>query len=282
MKRLKKEMSYFVFLIPSLILFLFCVVYPFFSGIGLAFTDWDGISRTYNYTGMENFIRLLSDAKVWKPLKTTIIYGVSVTTANNILALFLAVTLSKKLKGKVFFKTSFFIPLAISTVLAAFVWKYIDSNLLSVVLGHSLMGKRETVLLGIIIISLWNCLGSNVMIYMAGIAGISGDYDEAAMIDGANAWQRFCNVTIPMLMPSFTICITLTLTSSLREFGMVLAATGGGPAGSSQTVAILIYDNMFKYSRAGYAQAISLVFMVFLVVIGQLLTKFFRSREVEA
>ncbi len=282
MKRLKKEMSYFVFLIPSLILFLFCVVYPFFSGIGLAFTDWDGISRTYNYTGMENFIRLLSDAKVWKPLKTTIIYGVSVTTANNILALFLAVTLSKKLMGKVFFKTSFFVPLAISTVLAAFVWKYIDSNLLSVVLGHSLMGKRETVLWGIIIISLWNCLGSNVMIYMAGIAGISGDYEEAAMIDGANAWQRFCNVTIPMLMPSFTICITLTLTSSLREFGMVLAATGGGPAGSSQTVAILIYDNMFKYSRAGYAQAISLVFMVFLVVIGQLLTKFFRSREVEA
>lgn len=275
-------MSYFVFLIPSLILFLFCVVYPFFSGIGLAFTDWDGISRTYNYTGMENFIRLLSDAKVWKPLKTTIIYGVSVTTANNILALFLAVTLSKKLMGKVFFKTSFFVPLAISTVLAAFVWKYIDSNLLSVVLGHSLMGKRETVLWGIIIISLWNCLGSNVMIYMAGIAGISGDYEEAAMIDGANAWQRFCNVTIPMLMPSFTICITLTLTSSLREFGMVLAATGGGPAGSSQTVAILIYDNMFKYSRAGYAQAISLVFMVFLVVIGQLLTKFFRSREVEA
>ncbi|MDC7286411.1 sugar ABC transporter permease [Blautia schinkii] len=282
MKRFRKEMSYFVFLIPSLILFGFCIVYPFLSGIQLAFTDWNGISREYNFVGLDNFVKLLSDRNVVQPIRTTVIYGVGVTAINNILALFLAVNLSKKLKGKAFFKTTYFIPLAISAVLASFVWKYIDSNLFSEILGRSLMGRRETVLIGIIIISLWNNLGSNVMIYMAGITGISKDYDEAAMIDGANGRQRFFHVTIPMLMPSFTICVTLTLTSSLREFGTVLAATGGGPAGSSQTVAILIYDYMFKYSRAGYAQAISLVFMVFLVVIGLVLTKFFRSREVEA
>lgn len=263
-------------------MFGFCIVYPFLSGIQLAFTDWNGISREYNFVGLDNFVKLLSDRNVVQPIRTTVIYGVGVTAINNILALFLAVNLSKKLKGKAFFKTTYFIPLAISAVLASFVWKYIDSNLFSEILGRSLMGRRETVLIGIIIISLWNNLGSNVMIYMAGITGISKDYDEAAMIDGANGRQRFFHVTIPMLMPSFTICVTLTLTSSLREFGTVLAATGGGPAGSSQTVAILIYDYMFKYSRAGYAQAISLVFMVFLVVIGLVLTKFFRSREVEA
>jgi len=117
---------------------------------------------------------------------------------------------------------------------------------------------------------------------MAGLTGIPKDYMEAAMIDGANSRKRFWNVTVPMLMPSFTICITLTLTSSLREFGTVLAATGGGPAGSSETVAILIYNYMFKYSRAGYAQAVSLVFMAFLVIIGLALTKFFRSKEIEA
>lgn len=282
MKQLKKEMSYFVFLIPSLILFLFCVVYPFFSGIHLAFTDWDGISRTYHYVGLDNFAKLLSDPNVVQPIKTTVIYGVGVTTLNNIFALLLAVVLSKNLKGKAFFKTSFFLPLAISAVLASFVWKYIDSNLLSLIFGNSLLGRRGTVLLGIMVISLWNNLGSNVMIYLAGLTGISRDYDEAAMIDGANGRQRFFHVTVPMLMPSFTICITLTLTSSLREFGTVLAATGGGPAGSSQTVAILIYDYMFKYSRAGYAQAISLVFMLALVVIGLVLTRFFRSKEIEA
>lgn len=282
MKRFKKELSYFVFLIPSLILFVFCVIYPFFSGIHLAFTDWDGISRTYHYVGFDNFIKLFSDPNVVQPIKTTVIYGVGVTALNNIFALLLAMALSRDLKGKAFFKTSFFLPLAISAVLASFVWKYIDSNILSLIFGNSLLGRRGTVLLGIMVISLWNNLGSNVMIYLAGLAGIAKDYDEAAMIDGANGRQRFLHVTVPMLMPSFTICITLTLTSSLREFGTVLAATGGGPAGSSQTVAILIYDYMFKYSRAGYAQAISLVFMTALVIIGLVLTKFFRSKEIEA
>ncbi len=282
MKKFKHEMGYFVFLIPSIILFLFCVVYPFLSGIHLAFTDWDGIARTYNYVGLDNFFKLLSDKNVIRPIRNTLFYGVFVTALNNVFALSLAMILSRNLKGKAFFKTSFFIPLAISAVLASFVWRYIDSNLLSLIFGKSLLGGRNTVLIGIIIISLWNNLGSNIMIYMAGLAGISPDYTEAAMIDGANSIQRFRNITIPMLMPSFTICITLTLTSSLREFGMVMAATGGGPAGSSETVALLIYNYMFKYSRAGYAQAISLVFMVFLIVIGLSLNKYFRSREVDA
>lgn len=275
-------MGYFVFLVPSIILFSFCVVYPFLSGVSLVFTDWDGIAREFNFVGISNFTKLLSDKNVVGPIRNTVIYGMAVTAVNNVLSLGLAIILSKKLRGKAFFKTSFFIPMAISAVLASFVWKYIDSNLLSLILGNSLLGSERTVLAGIIIISLWNNLGSNIMIYMAGLTGISNDYVAAAMIDGANSRQRFRHITIPMLMPSFTICITLTLTSSLREFGTVLAATGGGPAGSSETVAILIYNYMFKYSRAGYAQAISLVYMVFLVIIGLALTKFFRSREVES
>lgn len=275
-------MEYFVFLIPSLILFMFCVIYPFLSGIHLAFTDWNGIAPTYNYVGLDNFIQLFSDKQVLEPLKNTLIYGFGVTIANNIIALTLASVLSKKFRGQAFFKTIFFIPLSISVVLASFVWRYIFANLLNEITGQSLLGAKNTVLIGIIIISLWNNLGSNTMIYIAGLAGIPKDYEEAAMIDGAGLLQRFRYITIPMLMPSFSICITLTLTSSLREFGLVLAATGGGPAGSSETFALLIYNYMFKYSRAGYAQAVSLVFMVVLVAIGLLLNRYFRNREVEA
>lgn len=282
MKQLKKQMSYFVFLVPSIILFTFCVIYPFCSGIQLAFTDWNGISRTYDYIGISNFTKLLSDKNVIGPIRNTVIYGVAVTAINNIHSLPIAIILSSKLKGKAFFKTIFFIPMAISTVLASFIWKYIDSNILSLIFGRSLMGSKQTVLIGIIIISIWNNLGSNIMIYIAGLTGIPSDYIEAAMIDGANCRQRFWNIKVPMLMPSFTICITLTLTSSLKEFGTVLSATGGGPGGASETVSILIYNYMFKYSRAGYAQAVSLVYMIFLVVIGLTLTKFFRSKEVEA
>ena len=281
-KRVKTNLEYFVFLIPSLILFVFCVIYPFLSGIHLAFTDWNGIAPTYNYVGLDNFIQLFSDKQVLEPLKNTLIYGFGVTIANNIIALTLASVLSKKFRGQAFFKTIFFIPLSISVVLASFVWRYIFANLLNGITGQSLLGAKSTVLVGIIIISLWNNLGSNTMIYIAGLAGIPKDYEEAAMIDGAGLLQRFRYITIPMLMPSFSICITLTLTSSLREFGLVLAATGGGPAGSSETFALLIYNYMFKYSRAGYAQAVSLVFMVVLVAIGLLLNRYFRNRELEA
>lgn len=282
MRQFRKNASYFVFLIPSIVLFAFCIVYPFLSGLGLAFTDWDGISRTYNVIYFDNFIKMFSDPSVIQPIKNTLFYAITVTLLNNILALALAMVFSKNFRGKSFFKTSVFIPLAISAVLASFVWKYIDSNMLSQIFGNSLLGGRNTVLIGIIIISLWNNLGSNTMIYIAGMTTIPADYTEAAMIDGANSWQRFCNVTIPMLTPSFTVCVTMTLTSSLREFATVMAATGGGPAGSSETFAITIYNYMFKYSRAGYAQAISLVFMVVLVVIGLALNKFFRNMEVEA
>ena len=281
-KRVKTNLEYFVFMIPSLILFVFCVIYPFLSGIHLAFTDWNGIAPTYNYVGLDNFIQLFSDKQVLEPLKNTLIYGFGVTIANNIIALTLASVLSKKFRGQAFFKTIFFIPLSISVVLASFVWRYIFANLLNGITGQSLLGAKSTVLVGIIIISLWTNLGSNTMIYIAGLAGIPKDYEEAAMIDGAGLLQRFRYITIPMLMPSFSICITLTLTSSLREFGLVLAATGGGPAGSSETFALLIYNYMFKYSRAGYAQAVSLVFMVVLVAIGLLLNRYFRNREVEA
>ncbi len=281
-KKSKENIEYFVFLIPSLILFVFCVIYPFLSGIHLAFTDWNGIAPTYNYVGLDNFIKLFSDEQVLNPLKNTLIYGIGVTIANNVIALTLASVLSKKFRGQAFFKTIFFIPLSISVVLASFVWRYIFANILDGMTGQSILGAKSTVLVGIIIISLWNNLGSNTMIYIAGLAGIPKDYEEAAMIDGAGVIQRFRYITIPMLMPSFAICITLTLTSSLREFGLVLAATGGGPAGSSETFALLIYNYMFKYSKAGYAQAISLVFMVVLVVIGLVLNRYFRNREVEA
>ena len=273
---------YFAFLIPSLVLFVFTMVYPFLSGIHLAFTDWDGISRTYNYVGLKNFINLFKDQSILGSIKNTLVFAIVYTSLNNILALALAVFLSKKIRGKNALKTIFFVPMALSQVLAAFVWSFIDKNIVADALGtNSLLGNPKTVIMGIVIIALWNQVGSNLMIYIAGIANISKDYYEAAEIDGAGGWQTFRYIMVPMLGPSFTMCIVLTLTSALREFGTVMAATGGGPAKSSQTVAIFIYQNLFTYQKAGYGQAVGIVFMIILVVLGTALNRFFRNREVE-
>lgn len=278
----RNSLIYFGFLIPSMLLAVAAIVYPFFSGVNIAFTDWDGISRDYHYVGLDNFVKLLKDRSILRSIRNTLCYSIGYTSLNNILALTLAVFLNNKIRGKAALKTIFFVPMALSAVLSAFVWSFIDRNVIAVLLGtKSLLGSPKTVIPGVIIIALWNQVGSNLMIYIAGLMNISKDYYEAAKIDGAGGWQLFRYIIAPMLGPSFTMCITLTLTSSLREFATVMAATGGGPAKSSETVAIFIYQNLFSFQKAGYGQAVAIVFMLMLVTVGTLLNRFFRNREVE-
>ncbi len=278
---MKNAKGYFWFLVPSIVLFAFTVAVPFVSGLNIAFTDWDGISKEYHYVFLDNFIRMFQDSNIVQAIKVTLLFAIGYTALNNILSLFLAILLGDKFRGVGILKTIFFVPMALSAVLAAFVWGFIDRKILSGILGKSLLGSPSTVIIGIIIIALWSGIGSNIMIYMAGLSNIPQDYYEAAQIDGANAWKRFQYITLPLLGPSFTTCITLTLTSALREFGITMSATGGGPARSSEMISIFIYNNLFSYQKAGYGQAVALVFMIILMVLGIGLTRFFRSKEVE-
>jgi raffinose/stachyose/melibiose transport system permease protein len=272
-----------IFIFPSLALFGFAVMIPFINGINIAFTDWDGLSPAYTYVGFANFIRLLGDRAVLRPMGNTLYFAVFYTAANNLIALTLAILLDRWVRGKNILKTVFFVPMALSAVLTAFVWGFIFKNVFSTLFGiNSLLGNPATVIPGIVIMALWNSVGSNLIIYMAGLSNIPVVYHEASEIDGANFMQQFRHITLPMLIPSFAICVTLTFTGSLREFATVMAATGGGPAGYSETIAIFIYRNLFSFQKAGYGQAASLLFMLFLVIAGGVLARFFRSREVEA
>ncbi|WP_320165298.1 sugar ABC transporter permease [uncultured Trichococcus sp.] len=274
--------SYFMFLIPSLILFIFTIGYPFLSGLHISFTNWDGISLDYEFVGMKNFISVFSDPNIVKVLKNTFFFAIVYTILNNVLALFIANALKEKFAGQQLLRTLFFIPMSLSPVLAAFLWGFIDRTIIPNILGtQSTLGNPKLVLFGVMVIALWNGLGSNIMIYLAGLMNIPQDYYEAAEIDGASSISRFRHITLPLLGPSFTMCITLTLTSALREFATVMAATSGGPAGSSETLAIFIYQNLFSYQKAGYGQAISIIFMIVLMFIGVSMSRFFRSREVE-
>lgn len=278
---MKDRKGFFWFLLPSIVLFLFATVYPFISGLNVAFTNWDGISRDYDYIGFKNFIDMFHDSNIVRSIWVTLAFGIGYTLLNNILSLSIAILLRPKFKGNAFIKTVFFIPMALSPVLAAFVWGFIDRNILSNVLGSSLLGKPATVLWGLIMIALWSGIGSNIMVYLAGLTNIPNDYYEAAAIDGVTIWQKFRYITLPLLGPSFTTCITLTLTSALREFGITMSATAGGPARSSEMISIFIYKNLFSFQKAGYGQAVSLVFMIILMVLGVCMNRFFRSKEVE-
>lgn len=272
-----------LFTVPSLIFFCIALLIPFFMGINIAFTDWNGVTKTYNYIGLDNFIKILSDSRLTAPAKNTMILAIIGVIVNNIVTLGLAL-LFTKFEGKFgsVCKLIIFIPCCLSGVLSAYVWKFIYRFVLSAVAGiSSPLGSMFWVLPAIVIIGLWNGAGINMLIYYAALRNVPQELIEAAIVDGANRLQVFRKITLPMIAPAFTICITMTFTSMLKEFGTVMSATGGGPARASETISMYIYQNLYTYSKAGYGQAISFVFLAFLIIVGNLMTNFFRKREVE-
>lgn len=275
--------SKYVFLVPGLCFFAFAVIIPFFMGVNIAFTDWDGIARNPNYVFLDNFINIFKDKRVIPPVLNSVKYAILGTTLGNTLSLSLALLLNSK-TGKLskVARIVFYAPVCISSILTAFLWGFIYREVFPQMFEiKSLLGNKQWVIPAITAMGLWNSSGISMLIYFSGLKNIPIELYEAAIVDGASAWQKFKKITLPLLAPSFTVCITLSLTAWLREFAMTLSATGGGPAGASRTISIYIFENLYEYYKAGYGQAIALLFAVLLVVLGSSISRFFRSREVE-
>ena len=283
-KKIKaRTISAYVFLIPGFCMFCFSVLIPFFKGINIAFTDWNGITKDYNYVWFDNFINIFRDQRIIQPFVNSLKFALIGTIGSNFFSLGTALLVNQR-KGKVsnFIRIILFIPVCFSSILTAFIWGFIYREVLPQLFGmKSLLGNEKWVIVAIIVMGIWNTCGINMLIYLSGLKNIPTDIVEAAKIDGASTWKRFTNITIPLLTPSFTVCVTLSLTSWLKEFAMTLSATGGGPAGASKTMSIYIFENLYTYNKAGYGQAVALAFALLLIVIGNLVSSFFRKREVE-
>lgn len=286
MKRKKLRINHlakYIFAVPAVGFFAFAIVIPLFMGINIAFTDWNGITTDYNYVGFKNFINLFHDRRIMAPIRNTLVFAALGTALSNAASLGLALLVNQKL-GKLsgLAKIIFFIPVCFSAILTSFLWGFIYRSVFPDLFHiKSLLGNKDWVIPAITVMGVWNTCGTNMLIYLAGLKSVPMDLYEAARADGANARQQFFNITLPMLMPAFSICVTISLTSWLREFAMTLSSTGGGPAGYSRTISIYIFENLYEYNKAGYGEAISLIFVLFLVIIGNLVSSFFRKREVD-
>ena len=285
----RRSATGYLFILPGFLFFCFAILIPFFMGFHISFTDWNGIAKDYNYVGLANFATMFKDPRILPPLKNSLKFALLGTISSNVISLSTALLVhnpltSRRFKG-IFSKaarTIFFIPVCFSAILTAFVWTYIFSKVFPAIFSmKSMLGRKETVIPSIVMMSVWNTQGINMLIYYSGLKNIPQEIYEAAIVDGAGSWYRFVNVTLPMLAPSFTVCVTLSLTGWLREFATTLAATGGGPGTYSQSMAIYIYKNLFAYSKAGYGQAVAIGFAVALIIIGQVVAAFFRKKEVQ-
>jgi multiple sugar transport system permease protein len=265
------------FLAPSGIGFLLFVLAPTLGVIGLSFYNWNLLSDG-TFVGFANFARLFSDTRLAAVYGSTTYMAVAILALNVIVGLILAVLLETRMPNWVrgFFRLSFLFPFVVSSSAVALIWRFLlnkDLGLVNYWLGlvgiHHIdwLGSTTWAPISIILVNSWKTLGFSILIYVAGLQSIPIELREAAIVDGANAWQRFWRITLPLLSPTVFFLIVINTINAFQVFAEPRVLTQGGPGDSSRTVVQYLYDTAFQNFDLGYASAIGLTLVLVLVVL---------------
>ena len=272
-----------VFVLPTLLAFTIGFIIPFIQGLYLSFCQFTTVNNA-TFTGLSNYQSALADSSFLSSFKFTVMFAVASIVLINVIAFALALLLTRQLKGTNVFRTIFFMPNLIGGIVLGYIWQILLNGVLSA-LEKPLLSLNATYgFLGLVILMCWQQIGYMMIIYIAGLQNVPLDLIEAAKIDGANAKQILFKITIPMVMPSITICTFLTLTNSFKLFGQNLSLTGGEPAKQTMMLAYNIYDTFYARSGPqwkGIGQAKAVVFCLFVVVLAVLQQKLTQSKEVQ-
>ncbi|WP_027955805.1 carbohydrate ABC transporter permease [Halobacillus kuroshimensis] len=287
----KGSVSLWWMYLPALIVVSIFIIYPFFKGIQVSFTDWNGFSQTKNWVGFEQYTRMFQDPDTWLVVKNTLLYGIGSTVLQNVIGLLYALLLNQSIKMKALTRTVVYLPVIISPLVMGYIWyfffAYQNGALNDVLLWFGLdqinaLGNPDLNPWIIVFVNTYQFVGIAMIIYLAGLQGISKDYYEAANIDGASAWQQFKNITLPLLMPAVTINMVLNIIGGLKLFDVIVALTGGGPGNASQSMSTFMYALYFNRQDAGYAATQGVLMAFIILVLSLLALIYFKRREVDA
>ncbi len=270
-----------LFLLPTIILFGIVVLMPFIQGIPYSFTSWKSIlSPNHPYNGLTNYNYLLGNKYFRQSLGVTFHFTLEYLLLSNIFGFALALLIHKSSQFNNVARTIFFLPFTISVAAGAIVWKYLYIDVFGTLFNTvSPLSLESQIVPGMAVMASWRDMGYCMLIYIAALQTISRDYYEAATVEGANSWQQFWRITIPMIVPAFTTNITLILSWGLRTFDLSMNVSANMAAG--QTTAYYIYQSIFQNSKAGLGQAAAIILTVILVVLTQIVTRVLRRLEVE-
>lgn len=272
-KRMQKLTPY-LFLLPAFVIFGAYLIYPALYAFVMSFFDWGAAVETA-FVGLDNFTHMFSDKMFWTSLWNTLIY-ICAVPFKVVLALVLAAILNQKIKGEAFFRGAIFFPYVLSEVIVGVIWKamfnptygFINTFLSWFGLeGQSWLAMPSRAMLVIILVSTWKGMGANLIIYIAGIKGISPELYEAASIDGASEMQKFWRITLPCLRPTTIFVVTMAIIGSFNMFDIVYVMTQGGPGSATTTFVQYIYQVAFSRFQFGYASALAFVFFVALFIL---------------
>lgn len=270
--------------------FVTVVIIPFLLGIYMTVTNSTGTDISTQFVGLKNYSEAFKDELFWQSLGLTFKYTLWSLILTNLLAFLLALLVTSGFKGQNFFRMGFFTPNLIGGVILGFIWQFVFSKIL-VFLGtslnldfisHSWLSDPNKALWALIIVGIWQNSGYMMLLYIAGLTGIPQSLSEAASLDGANSWQILTKIKIPMMIPSFTISIFLTLQRSFMVYDTNLSLTKGGPYRSTEMISMHVYNDAFLYQNYGTGQAKAIILFLIVAAIAITQVVVMKRKEVEA
>ena len=256
---------------PAIIGTFIFIIIPVICSFLLSFTKWD-LLNPVQFVGFKNYSELFHQALFWKILLNTIVFALSTSVFGVIIPLILAYVLNNKIRGSEFYKSAYFLPFITPMVVIGIIWSWIfDPNigLLNQVLNIHINWLYDTkfAMPALIMVSVWKLIGYNMIIFLSSLSAISQSLFESAKIDGADSFQIFKNITIPMLSPTIFFVVIITAISSFQVFDLIYLMTQGGPFDSTNVLVYSIYKEAFEYFNVGRASAIAYVLFVIILVL---------------
>ncbi|MEK8126919.1 sugar ABC transporter permease [Paenibacillus filicis] len=290
-RRFSAALQQLVFVGPAFVFFAVIVIAPFIMSMYYSFTEWNGVTSHVKWVGFDNFKQIItSDKDFHKSFWFTTRFTVTEVVLSNLVGFGLALLLTKGLKTRNALRTVFFMPNVIGGLLLGFIWQFIFvkgfSNI-GELTGWAFfqlpwLGDAPTAFWALVIVSVWQHAGYLMVIYIAGLANVPKELQEAAYIDGATRWQSLRHITLPLIMPSVTVCLFLAISWAFKMYDLNVSLTQGGPFNSTQSVALNIYEEAFRNNRYGLGTAKAFLFFVVVAIITMVQVRVTKSREVEA
>jgi raffinose/stachyose/melibiose transport system permease protein len=268
-----RRFSSLPFLLPALVIYAVFALFPMVDGLWLSFFDWDGVSADRNWVGLENYVQILTqDPVFWRAVSNSVIWVTLSLIIPTTIGLAFAVALDQKLRGRNAFRAALYLPAVIASIAVATMWSWMYNPIFGIVnatfealglewLIQDWLGDPDIALYSILVAYAWQATGAAMVLFLAGLQNVPTELREAARVDGANRRQVFRAVTFPALMPTFVVVTVLSIISSLKVFDLVYGMTGGGPAQSTQVLALWSYTQSFTLHDYGNGMAVAMVLL---------------------
>ena len=282
----------YYFLIPALTFFLVFWIYPLLQLFYYSVTDFNGINYDYDFVGIKNYVKVLNNGTLLNSMKNTIVYAAVTVVLSNFIGLAIAMALNTKIHLKGFFRTCAYFPALFSAIVVGFIWSYVfmpSSGMIASVISmlggdgtiFNPLGDYKIALFAIALVEVWRGFGTTMIIYLAGLQTVDESLLEAGRIDGCSEWQLTRKIKLPLIAPTITINVILSVINGLKAFDNSFIMTNGGPGKSTKTLMFQVYETAFTDQKMGRASAFSVMAFAFIILITVIMLYFMNKREVE-